>query len=110
MSTIGSTGGAAFNPLVGSVAGSAGQQKAAGAQQAAAEGAQRAFEAQRHAQLQRSVDDVGKSAETGDRDADGREAWRWHQHGENSQKNPTQSRPAAGPDDDDRGHALDLNA
>ncbi len=109
MSTIG-TGGGGIPPLVSSVAGLAGQQRAAGAAQAAAEGAERTFEAQRQAQLQRSVDDVGASEGVGDRDADGREAWRWH-HSLNADGKSAESHGGHAVDpDNERGQSLDLDA
>lgn len=110
MSTIGS-GGAGIPPLVGSVAGTAGQQRVAGTDQLSVENSARTFEAKRQEQLQRSVGDVGNSEGVGDRDADGREAWRWHtvagnrHHADDPAASPSPHDP-----DEERGQALDLNA
>ncbi len=108
MSTIGS-GGAGIPPFVGSVAGAAGQQRVAGANQAAGEAAQRTFEAQRQQQLQQTVGDVAESDETGERDADGREAWRWQQPGTTG-GSPSEPRPHGVDPDEERGRKLDLDA
>lgn len=109
MSTIGTGGGFPIQPLAGSVAGAAGQQRAASANQTAVDGAQKSFEAQRQAQLQRSVDDVNESAETGDRDADGREAWRWVKHPPNSGAPAAGAPPHPRDPDSELGQSLDLN-
>lgn len=109
MSTIGS-GGAGIPPFVGSVAGAAAQQRVAGANQAAGEAAQRTFEAQRQQQLQQTVGDVAESDQTGDRDADGREAWRWQQPGSAGGSSPAEARPHSIDPDDERGRTLDLDA
>lgn len=110
MSSIGTGGGFPISPLAGSVAGAAGQQRAAGAHQAAVDGAQKSFEAQRQVQLQRSVDDVSESAETGDRDADGREAWRWVKHPPNPGAQATGETPHSRDPDGELGQSLDFNA
>lgn len=111
MSSIGGSG-AGLPPFVGSVAGVTGQQRVAGVQQAAAEGAARTFEAQRQAQMQRSLGDVGASEGVGDRDADGREAWRWpvgHPHPEEMPDAPQPAAHSVDPDQE-RGQSLDLDA
>lgn len=109
MSTIGS-GGAGIPPFVASVAGAAAQQRAAGSNQAAGEAARRTFEAQRQQQLQQTVGDVAESDQTGDRDADGREAWRWQQPGAGGGSAPTEARPHSIDPEDERGRTLDLDA
>lgn len=75
MSTIG--GGLPVSPLVSSTAGAAAQQRSAQANQAAQESTAKANQAQQAAVRQMQVGDVGESSQTADRDADGREAWRW---------------------------------
>lgn len=75
MSTIG--GGVPLVPLAGSAGGQLGLQRAAGTNHQVAQSQTQAQHAAREAQLERSIGDVGESEGTGDRDADGREAWRW---------------------------------
>jgi hypothetical protein len=109
MSSIG-TGGAGFVPLVGSTAGLAGQQRLAGANQQTAEAAGKTQQAAREAELQQSVGDVGESNQTGDRDADGREAWRWTRSGPPPHEPGAHTMPHSVDPEGDRGNALDLEA
>ena len=109
MSAIGG-GNPANIPLVGSVAGSAGQQRVAGVNQQVEAAAAQTFAAQRQAQLNRAIGDVGESAESGDRDADGREAWRWSEKTGSHRASPSESAKHAVDPDAERGQALDLDA
>lgn len=99
-----------LSPLASSTAGLGAQSRSATANQAQADSSAKAQAAARQTQLQRSTDDVGSSGQTGDRDADGREAWR--RTSSSAAASPANSaHPAAPrPTDDDRGQQLDLTA
>jgi hypothetical protein len=110
MSTIGS-GGLPPTPLAGSVAGVAGQQRVAAGNQQAGEAAERKFQLDQKAATEKLVGDIGASDQTGDRDGDGREPWRFigrHAHGGN--ESGDQTGPKAKDADGDRGGTLDLDA
>ncbi|MBI1345133.1 hypothetical protein GC163_02475 [bacterium] len=110
MSSIGSAGFGNI-PLVGSVAGSNGQQRVAGANQAAGEAAQRAAEQERAAQFERLVNDISASEGTSsDRDANGRQAWRWIERPQAEEPKDEQKAPQAIDPDEEHGGLLDLQA
>lgn len=112
MSTIGGPAGFGNVPLVGSVAGATGQQRVAGANQAAGEAAQRAAQHASAAQFNRMVNDVAASDQTSDRDADGRQAWRWIERPRANAEDEDTAKPATRPVDPDEEHGglLDLQA
>ena len=62
--------------------------------------------------MQRSLGDVGASEGAGDRDADGREAWRWQVGHPQKEGQPDEVRatPHAVDPDQERGQSLDLDA
>jgi ABC-type Na+ efflux pump permease subunit len=110
MSTIGA-GGLPLIPLTGSVAGLAGQQKVAAGNQQAAEAAERKFQLDQQAATEKAVGDVGDPDAAGDRDADGREPWRFiGRHGVDGHSSGGQGGPLPKDPDGDRGGQLDLEA
>lgn len=110
MSTIGGSAGFGNVPLVSSVAGATGQQRVAGANQAAGEAAQRAAQQASASQFQKMVNDVSASDQTSDRDADGRQAWRWIERPKARAEEPAENSPRKIEPDEEHGGLLDLQA
>lgn len=108
MSTIGS-GGLPSIPLTGSVAGVSGQQRVASGNQQAGEAAERKFQLDQQALTEKALGDIGASDQTGDRDGDGRELWRFIGRKPGSGKSSTDC-PKAKDSDGERGGQLDLEA
>jgi hypothetical protein len=75
MSSIPPTFPGAIPPLANAIAGQAAQRGVAETNQTQAEAAQRKFTLDQQRAAQRSIGDVGESSQSGDRDADGRDAW-----------------------------------
>jgi hypothetical protein len=109
MSTIGA-GGLPSIPLAGSNAGVAGQQKVAAGNQQAGEAAERKFQLDQQALTEKAVGDIGASDETGDRDGDGREPWRFIGRKGAGGSSPGPAGPKAKDADGERGRQLDLDA
>uniref|UniRef100_A0A7C2K120 Uncharacterized protein n=1 Tax=Schlesneria paludicola TaxID=360056 RepID=A0A7C2K120_9PLAN len=110
MSTIGS-GGLPSIPLTGSVAGLAGQQKVAAGNQQASEAAERKFQLDQQALTEKAVGDIGDPDAAGDRDADGREPWRFiGRRGGSGSGSDGSGSPRAKDPDGERGGQLDLEA
>jgi|GEM_PF-5114598 len=110
MSTIGGSAGFGNLPLVSSVAGGNGQQRVAGANQSAGEAAQRAAQQASASQFQQMVNDVSASDQTSDRDADGRQAWRWIERPKAQAEQPGDQPPRPVDPDEEHGGLLDLQA
>jgi hypothetical protein len=109
MSTIGA-GGLPSIPLASANAGVAGQQKVGSGNQQAGEAAERKFHLDQQALTEKAVGDIGASDETGDRDGDGREPWRFIGRKGVGGNSGGSSGPKAKDADGERGGQLDLDA
>jgi hypothetical protein len=110
MSSIGS-GPMGVTPLASSVAGAAGQQKAADANRVQQDGNVQRFQLDRADQLEKTVGDIGESDGTDERDADGRMPWVVKRQGAGGGQEHESSRRARPADpQEERGGTLDLDA
>jgi len=110
MSSIGS-GPMGIAPLASSVAGAAGQQKAADANRVQQDGNVQRFQLDRADQLEKTVGDIGESDGTDERDADGRMPWAIQRRGQSGgQDQEASHRPKPADPQEERGGLLDLDA
>lgn len=110
MSSIGS-GPTGIPPLASSVAGAAGQQRAADANRVQQDGNVQRFQLDRADQLEKAVGDIGESDEADERDADGRMPWVIKRTAQKAdQEQGSSPRPKPADPLEERGRSIDLDA